>query len=106
MDFLGDALGKSLPVIAGGMGSVLDLGASHMPWGHQAHTPQLLKPEGPRARAPQHENHQNEKLTHRNERVAFTRHNYRVALTPRSKRKPMCSKEDPVHPKEPNQINT
>ena len=42
--FPGDSVVKNPPDRAGDMGSISDLGRSHMLWSHEAHAPQLLSP--------------------------------------------------------------
>ena len=43
-DFPSGPVAKNLPCNAGDMGLIPGLGRSHMPWGNEAHVPQLLKP--------------------------------------------------------------
>ena len=42
--FPGGSVVKNPPDRAGDMGSISDLGRSHMLWSHEAHAPQLLSP--------------------------------------------------------------
>ena len=42
MVFLGGSVVKNLPVSAGDMGVIPDLGRPHMPWSNEAREPQLL----------------------------------------------------------------
>ena len=56
---------KNPPANAEDTDLISGLGGSHMPWGNQAHAPQLLKSVHPRAHAlSQEELLQNEKPTH------------------------------------------
>ena len=81
---------KNLPANAGNTGLIPGPGRSHMAQGNEAHAPQLLKSERPRAYALQQGRHRNEKPTHPNERVVHARRHYR---------KPTHSRKDPVQPK-------
>ena len=51
LGFPGGSVVKNLPANVGDMGWISDPERFHMPWGNQAHVPQLLKPVCPRASA-------------------------------------------------------
>ena len=82
--FPGSSVVKNPPASAEDTGSIPDPGRSHIPWSNKARVPQLLslcsrarqlqlQSQRPRARAPQQENHCDEKPLQ--QRVAHTLHN-------------------------------